>query len=175
MVNATQKRPGVFLENAIFYLSLILLAATIGSFFYVRHLAEQSVAELADLSAQVAKDKTAEQKQLENRVIAAQRKLGDFSKIALGRKSAVNFFSKLEELTTGSVYFSKCELDFTKMTSNLSGHGQSFQDVGRQIIKFGSAGDAFNGIYLGKTAIGGAGGVDFETDIVLNPELVIFK
>jgi hypothetical protein len=175
MVNATQKRPGVFWENAVFYLSLILLAATVGSFFYVRYLAVQSGAELAGFLEQAAKTKTDEQKRLEAGVLAAQRKIGDYSKVVAERKSAVNFFGGIERLITRNVYFSSCNLDLDKMAANWSGHGRSFQDVGRQIMKFGAAADILEGAYLGKVTESDAGGVDFDANIILKPEMVVFK
>ncbi len=175
MVDATPKRPEVFLENAAFYLSFFLLAIIVGVFFYVRYSNSQKNAELDALAAQEVKMKTEEQKILEYEVKSARRRLADFSQIMASRKSSARFFDKLESLVAQGVYFSACELDFPKMSAGLTGHGKTFSDVGRQAMKFEAAGDALRSSAFGRIAASETGGVDFTVDVLFEPETKSFE
>jgi hypothetical protein len=156
-------------------LSLLLLAAVVGGYFYLQNLVNRGTDELAGLVLQSVKTKTEEQKQLEVRVAAARRKLADFSVIAASWKSGTAFFDGLENMTSGGVYFSKCDLDFAKMTASLTGYGNNFQDVGRQAAKFESAAGVLESADFGKIATSENGGIDFDAQLVLKPEMVVVK
>lgn len=176
MVNAAQNRPETFLENTVFYLSLLLLVAVFGAFFYVRYSITQSTAELGRITVQLEQTKTEEHKLLEARIAAARRKMSDFSQVLASRKSAVNFFNKFEGMVSENVYYSKLNLDMDKMAVLLNGHGSTFQDLGRQIIKFGAAVDGLSDSNLGKVAINNeTGSIDFDANIVLKPGMVVSK
>ncbi len=175
MVDVASKRPEVFLENAAFYLSFFLLAIIIGAFFYMRYSNSQKNAELDVLAEQEMKMRTEEQKVLEGNVLSARRRLVDFSKIMANRKSAARFFDRLESLVAQGVYFSACELDFSKMSAALTGHGKTFSDVGRQAMKFEAAGDVLESSAFGKIAASETGGIDFTADILFEPETKSFE
>lgn len=170
MVNAASKRPEVFLENAVFYLSLLFLAAVIGAFFYVRFLIVQSNDELKIATEQLQKAKTAEQKKLENRVMLARRQITDFSKIVAERKFGTGFFGNLENLTLNDVYFSKCELDMTKMAATLTGHSGNFQDLSKQMSRFVGA-PVFTAVSLNKAGSGETA-IDFTANVLLDKAAV---
>ncbi len=172
MINVAPKKQGIFLENMVFYVSLLLLALAVGGFFYARHLAAQESERLAGLSMQMAKMKSEEQKDLEGKIKVARQKLEDFSKIASQRRSAANFFNKFEVLVPEKIYFSQCNLDLEKMSASLSGHSKTFQDVGRQIMLFESADSVLESANLLKSAINDDGIVDFEAGIALKLETV---
>jgi hypothetical protein len=91
-----------------------------------------------------------------------------------GRKSAVMFFDKFENLVPDGVYFSKFGLDFSKMSFSLGGHGKSFQDMERQIVEFESAA-VFDDVDLKKAAFSDKGSIDFETEIIFNQGMVAAK
>lgn len=167
MVNAASQRPGLFLENAIFYVSLLLLAVTVGAFFYVRYTLNQESERLAGLSAQLAQIKSGEQKDLENTINTARQKLADFSKVMKERRSAQNFFNKFEILVPENVYFSQCNLDLGGMSASLAGHGDTFQDASRQMMVFNGASDVLASADLTKATINDDGIVDFEVSIAL--------
>ena len=170
MVDATQKRPETFLENAIFYFCLLLLAVAVGAYFYFWSSVSRVKGEINDLNVLLEQTKTAENKDLDGRLEAARRKLADFSEISAKRKSPTRFFNKLEELASGNVYYNKCDLDLEKMKLNLSAHGNSFQDMGRQMLKLGAGN--FGNAGLVKAAASKTGGVDFEVSAVLPFEMV---
>jgi len=175
MTTPPKKQTGSFLENATFYFSLLLLAAMVGAFFYFRYLVVQSNDELAEISAQAAKTKTEEQKNLEDRVLLTQQKLVDFSKKIGSRQSSATFFDNFEALVLPEVYFSSCDLDLQNMTASLSGHADTFQGLGQQISMFRSAGNFFDSVDLIKVAISEDGGIDFEANINIKPEMTAFK
>ena len=168
MINTTVKRPGLFLENVVFYFSFLLLALVVGAFFYVRHLTVSATAELSNLETQIAATKTEDQKKLEDQVKIARRQLEDFSRVISVRTSARDFFAKLESLIVPGVYLSKMDADFPKMSASLSGHGKSFPEVERQAMKFRSSPKILKSANLDRISVSETGGVDFEAKAVLN-------
>ncbi len=171
MVNTTIKRPGLFLENAVFYFSFILLALVVGAFFYVRHLTSSAAAELSNLEAQIAATKTEDQKKLEDQVNIARRQLGDFSGVISARTSARDFFARLESLIVPGVYLSRMDVGFPEMSVSLSGHGKNFPEVERQAMKFRSSPEILKSANLDKISVNEAGGVDFSAVAVFNSEI----
>jgi len=168
MINTTVKRPGLFLENVVFYFSFLLLALVVGAFFYVRHLTVSADAELSNLEVQIAATKTEDQKKLEDQIKIAQRQLEDFSRVISVRTSARDFFAKLESLIVPGVYLSKMDADFPKMSASFSGHGKNFSEVERQAMKFRSSSEILKSANLDRISVSEAGGVDFESKAVLN-------
>jgi len=166
------QKPGSSLENFVFYLSLLLLAAVIGGFFYLQYLAGQKDVELANASAAVAKAKTVEQKNLEDSIAVARQQLSDFSAVISQRKISVNFLEKFEDLVFSEVYFTRCNLDLTGLKVSFSGHASSFEVLGWQIAAFESAADVFDKVNLGKVAISEEGGIDFDLEIVIKQSMV---
>jgi type II secretory pathway component PulL len=175
MDSPQKKQSGFSLENATFYLSLLLLAAMAGAFFYFQYLIAQASDELASVSTEAAKTKTGEQKKLEDRVLSTQQELADFSQKLGNRKSSTEFFSNFEALVLPDVYFNNCTVDMNGMSAKLSGHADSFQTLGQQIAMFRSADNILSSADLQKAVIGDDGGIDFEVGIAINPEMVAFK
>ena len=175
MDSPQKKQSGFSLENATFYLSLLLLAAMVGAFFYFQYLISQNNDELLSVSTEAAKTKTDEQKKLEERVLTTQQELADFSKKMADRRSSTEFFSNFESLVLPQVYFSGCEVDMGGMSAKLSGHADSFQTLGQQIAMFRSANNILSSADLQRAALGNDGGIDFEVNIAINPEMVAFK
>jgi len=175
MTTPPKKQAGSFLENSVFYLSLLLLALMIGAFFYSRYLVDQSNAELAELSLQASKAKTEEQKKLESRVLMTQQKLSDFSKKLEKRRSSAVFFSNLEALVLPEIYFSSLDLDLQKMTADVFGRADTLQALGQQISMLRSATNLLERVDLIKVTIAEGGGVDFQARIGLGPEMAAFK
>jgi len=169
------KKQGFSLENATFYLSLILLAATVGAFFYLQNLNRQANDELAAVSAQAAKTKTEEQKNLEARVLSAQRKLEDFSKKLDERRAGTEFFNNFEALVLPEVYFSECNADMKQLKIKLTGHAKTFQSLGQQVSMFYSANNILENIDLEKVSINEDGGIDFSLNAGIKQEMVAFK
>lgn len=175
MVNEISKRPAVFLENAVFYFSFLLLLMVVVGFFYFRSAANRASAEVAAFEAQLVKMKTGDQKELENRIVAARRRLSDFSKIMKDRDSAGVFFSEFENMVFPGVYYSKLNLDFLKKNVSLSGHAKNFSDVGRQGIKFSAAKDMLIAWPFAKITINEDGNVDFDVNLSIDPSVKNFK
>jgi hypothetical protein len=175
MDSPQKKQSGFSLENATFYLSLLLLAAMVGAFFYFRYLIVQASDELASVSIEAAKTKTDAQKKLEDRVLSTQQELTDFSQKLNNRKSSIEFFSNFEALVLPQVYFDNCEIDMGGLSAKLSGHADSFQTLGQQIAMFQSANNILSGVDLQRATIGDDGGIDFAVGITVNPGMVAFK
>lgn len=171
-----QKKPSGFsFENAVFYLSLLILAGIIGGFFYLNYAIGKGNDQLAAASIEAATAKTQEQKDLKNQVAAAQQKLNDYSKILDDHRVGTEFFNKLEALVLPDIYFLKCDLDLAKLTADFSGRAKTFKSLGQQIMIFESAGDIIASANLDKASINDKGSIDFSVKININPVVVTFK
>ncbi len=169
-----QKQSGPSLESAVFYLSLALFAAVAAVFFYLRYAADNGNRELADISAQAAMTKTADQKILEDRILATRQRLWDFSGVLAERKISSEFFDEFEKSVLPGVYFIQCDLDMGQLVAKLSGHAADFEILSQQITAFGAAG-ALENVRLEKAEIDEKGGVDFEVSLQIKKESVAFR
>jgi len=66
------------MENAVFYITLVALAITVGTFFYLQYSVSKGNEELASLTFEAAKNKTEDERNLENNVLQVQQELNDF-------------------------------------------------------------------------------------------------
>lgn len=149
-----------------------MLAAVIGSFFYVKYSVDQSNADLAVKMADAARMKTAEEKNLESRILTVRQQLRDFSTVIEARKLAANFFEKFEELVFPDVYFTKCGLNLENAGVSLTGHADNFEALGRQVLAFQSATGVFDKVVLSGASVGEKGGVDFNLGITVGQSMV---
>lgn len=175
MVTPTKKQTGFSLENATFYVSLLLLAAVIGAFFYLGYSIDRKNEEANEISAQAALAKSKDEKALETKIFLAQQKLSDFSGLIAERKTGAGFFGKFETLVLPEIYFSECKLDLKQMTAGLTGHAKSFQSLGQQILAFENSQDTVASVKLGKVEINSEGGIDFEVQLGIESAAIIAK
>lgn len=160
-----KQQTGLSLENAIFYISLVALAVTVGTFFYLQYATAKSNDELASLTAEAAKSKTEDQKKLEEDVLRVQQELRDFSKLIAAQKASSELFGKLESLTIQGVYFKSCKIEPTSMLTTISGHARNFEILGQQISKMQSSTDILANVTIGNVVINEDGGVDFDVKV----------
>ena len=159
---------GLSLENAIFYISLVALAATVGTFFYLQYSVSKSNDEFASLSAEAAKTKTADQKKLEESILRTQQELKDFSKAVSASKATSELFTKIEGMVVFGVYFTKCDLDSANMIATIAGHAKNFETMSQQISEFESKGEILGSVSIGNVAISEDGGIDFDVKVKFN-------
>jgi hypothetical protein len=175
MITPTKKQSGFSLENITFYIALLLVAATVGAFFYVRYSITQKNDEFDQITAQAAKARTNQQKSLEKRFLLSRQKLSDFSKKMADRRSSAEFFDNFEGLVLPEIYFSGCEADFEREAAKITGHAKTFLALGQQIAVFRSAEKIVDKVDLNKVEINDKGQIDFEAVIGIGSEMTAFK
>jgi hypothetical protein len=163
-----KNQAGLSLENAVFYIALVALAATVGTFFYLQYSVTKSTDELASLTIEATKGKTPDQKELESNVLRVQQELKDFSKMLAAQKASSQLFTKLENMVVSGVYFTKCDINSGTMMASISGHALSFEILGQQISKFESSDEVLGDVTIGNVTIDEDGGVSFEAKVKFN-------
>ncbi len=165
----SKKQAGLSLENAVFYISLVILVATVGTFFYLQNSVSKTGDELASLTFEAAKLKTEDEKNLENSILKTQQMLKDFSKALTVQKASSEILKRLEEMVILGVYLTKCEIETDKMAASISGHAKNFEVLGQQITNFESNSEVLGEVIMGSVKMNPEdGGIDFEVKVMFN-------
>jgi len=153
MPTPPKQHSGASLENAVFYISLVALVVTVGTFFYLQQAVTKSNEEFASLSVEAAKSKTQDQKNLENGILKTQQELHDFSKLIAASKASSMLFSKVEDVLVSGVVLAKYDLDVVNMTASISGVADNFVALGQQVAQFQSEDAVFGDVSVGEVNI----------------------
>lgn len=170
---ATQKK--FSLENFTFNISLIIVAAVIGTFFYLQYAVSDKNAEYESLSIDATMNKTAGQKKIENQVLITQQRLNDFSSLIDGHKRITAFFTGLESVMHPDVFFTGCFLKTKQSAVELSGRAKTFEALGQQVSMLLSAQNLISDAKIEKIGIDEQGNVDFDLLINVEPQALAFN
>jgi len=158
--------------NILFSLSLILLIILVLSYFMVGYFQKRSVNTLQNIENIISQKETAELKALNKKIFGYQEKINMISSLLASHKMSRDFFTRLEDLTSPKVFFSKLDLDTEKDQLSLSGRTESFESLGQQLLIF-KKGEFVKSVNLTKTSIGKEGEIEFTIDIYFDSQ--IFK
>ena len=124
--------------------------------------------EITDLDQQLKK--TAEEKELENNLLAKEKRINDFKGLLSKHKKVINVFNFLQEKTHPQASFSSFQLD-SKGQISLSGSTKSFENLGQQLLALKGE-SLLDDVTLSEVSMGQEG-ITFSLRLLLNPE--IFK
>lgn len=162
-------------ENLIFYLSLLLLAATVGAFFLFSHLNQQTNQEIATLIETLNKQKSDEEKNLENEFLKNRQRLQDFPVLLSEHTINTQFFQRLEAQTIPNIIYDQLKFNPAERTVNLTGRTDSFESLGQQLIIFTEDQDFIEQANLTKVSYNNEGTIDFAFSILVNPKVVKYS
>jgi len=163
------------LESAFFYFSLAVLIAMIGGFFLLNYLSQKTDEEIASLTATLNKQKSAEEKALEDEVLSNQKRLSDFPNLLAQHKVATEFFRRLEGMTSPKISFTQLTLHPIDGTVNLGGETDSFESLGQQFLLFRDDPDAIQDVRITKVTLNTEGRVEFTFLMLLDPSVVNYS
>jgi hypothetical protein len=159
-----------FWQNLLFYFSFSLLLMVLLSYFILGSYLKKAEITLNDLKETLAKEKTAEEITLEEKITGYQRKIEDFSKLIDQRFLSSKFFEFIEKNSHPQVWFSKLDLDSVNGKAKLTGEAENFLVLHQQLQIFRKD-PLVKNLDLVKITIGREGRVNFDLNLEFQPAL----
>ncbi len=156
-------------EDFLFYFSIILLIATVSSFFYFKTSINRTTITIKNLEEEIRK-KTPEQRELEERIFTYQEKINDISTLLADHKPSSKVFAFLEENTHPQVWFSDFLFMSTGSRVEVSGFVESFEALGQQALIF-KENPLIRDLRLFEVSIDREEGVSFTFSLFFEPQI----
>ncbi len=160
------------LVNFLFYLSLILLIVLGACYLGMRIKISSLKSQIEETEVDVDRIKTEGDKETERQVLVYQKKIKDFSELFNEHKIVSSFLEFLGDSTHPKVSFSELALNIKTAKAVLGGETEDFKTLGEQILYL-KGNELIKGLDLSNLALGKEGGVKFDINLSLDPE--IFK
>ena len=157
-------------QTILFYGSLILVALTVGGFFFLNNSINQAKKSLSSLEETLAEEKTSQETSLENYVLSWQKKINDFSQIISLHIYPSNFFNFIGKIAHPKAWFQQVSLNLKESKVVVSGETESFTTLGQQLIILGQD-PLIKGFSLTSLSVGKQGGVAFVFNIEIDHKL----
>jgi hypothetical protein len=167
-----QREGSAVFVNILFYFSLILLIASIASYFILDNLQQKTVKTIESLDAELAIADASPEAATKKIIQDYEKKINDFSFLLAAHKYNSQVFPLIESLTHPKVVFSNFSQDSDKRTIVLSGVTDSFQTLGQQLFIFKN-GEFIEEVKLSNIAFKEDGRISFGFDLVLDPKIFI--
>ncbi len=158
-------------QNLASYFCYALLIVVVLGYAALFYFEGKAVGALQDLEEKIAQVATKEDRAAESRILAAKKKINDFSKLLQDHKKSSNFFTFLEENTHPKVWLTKVELDPEKAQALVSGKTADFKTLGQQILIFQRQ-EQIRSVDLTNLSIGKTGEAEFSFYLYLNPQIL---
>ncbi len=157
-------------QNILFYFSAVLIFMVILGYFILDfYLIGDAERELERLE-KLAKAKTEEEIKLEKELSDYEKKIKDFSILIDQHVFSSVAFEFIEKNTHPKVWFSKFDLNPKEGGVGLLGETENFVTLYQQVQIF-KDNSSIKGINLDKIAIGKEGRIDFNLNLILDPDL----
>ncbi len=163
-----------FWLNILFYCSISIFLTLIAFYFVLGHWSKNLEMTIQRLERTLLQEKTPMEIALEQEVFASQKKINDFSRLIEGRVSAVNFFNFLEGICHPQVWLTGIKLEPEIAQAKVSGRAESFSVLSQQLLIFKEE-LLIEKANLSEIKISKEGGVDFEIELFLSPQVFQFK
>ncbi|MFH1714314.1 MAG: hypothetical protein ABH831_01860 [Candidatus Nealsonbacteria bacterium] len=157
--------------NILFYILFIIFVITIISLFLLNSSLNKSLKSFEELESTLAEGDTEEEINLENDVLASQKRLQDFSFLADQHLSISKAFSVIESFTHPEVQFLDFDLNSRTGSLSLRGETESFKTLGQQMLILKDK-ELVTGYQLDTASINKDGRIDFSLSITLSPKLL---
>lgn len=160
-------------KKVLFFLSFVLVFATVSSYFILSALQKKSQSQLKALDDAVSQ-KNAQLNVLQEDLLVQQRRIDDFSKIVNGHVANSDFFKVLEASTHPRVYFSKISVNSKESKVSLAGQADNFITLGQQIMLFEGVPN-LEELTLSQVGMSKEGTVNFALNLTFNKKIFKFK
>lgn len=151
-----------------------MLLSVAGCYFYLAYTSQKLEEEGMALDVTLAKQKTSEQKKLEQDVLSNQQRMTDFPVLLSAHKVGSEFFRRLEALTHPYIIFNMAKVSPTMGTASVGGTADNFESLAQQLQIFNDAEGFAKDIDLSKIALNNEGRVDFTFTMKLDPAVQDF-
>ncbi len=164
------KLKGPFWLYLLLVIGVVLVLGLGGSYLYFYLTGKTVEQEIGELSRQL--EKTEGEKELENDILAKEKRIEDFKNLLAKHKKVLNVFNFIQERTHPKIWFSDFNFETGKAVVSVSAESDDFEFVGQQIMTLREE-DILKKINLSELSTGEEKGVDFSLQLEFDPQ--IFK
>jgi Tfp pilus assembly protein PilN len=167
-----RERPALWL-SLLLYLSVFLLVATAGSYFFLINLQQKTEREYMSLEQQLSELKNSKEAVLGQEIADHKKKIDNFFSIFENRLYTSQVLPLIEKLAHPKVFFSILRAG-TDGKITISGATENFQTLGQQMAIFQGE-KLVKETTLSNSFLNEAGKTEFVFDLLLDPEVFIKK
>ena len=158
-------------QNLASYFCYALLIVVILGYAALFYFEGKAVGALQNLEEKMTQVATKEDRAAESRILAAQKKINDFSKLLQDHKKSSSFFAFLEENTLPKVWLTKVELSPGEAQALVSGQAPDFKTLGQQILIFQGQ-EQIQSVDLTNLSVSKKGETEFSFYLYFNPQIL---
>ncbi|KPJ73638.1 hypothetical protein AMJ48_00160 [Parcubacteria bacterium DG_74_1] len=127
-----------FLANILLFVSIVLLLATVLSYFFLSTSVKETNQTIQRLKEDAVKEKTPQNLALIEEMLGQQKKIEDFSFLLDAHEAGSNIFDYLESISHPKVWFSGFSFSSNEKgaTVVIGGQTDSFKSLGQQLLIF---------------------------------------
>lgn len=170
IVPREEERSPIWID-ILFYLSLILLVATVSSYFILNHLKQKEEQRYASLQQQISGEKGLKEINMEKEVIDYKKKIDDFSLILNSRLYISQIFPFFEGLIHPNVVLHDFSAEALTGKISFSGTTENFQTLGQQMVIFQNE-KLIRETKLTDVFFDNEGNISFDFEITLDPKVL---
>jgi len=161
--------------NILFFVGISLLILVVAGYFYLNYLTEKKSQTIKKTEETILQMRTPEVENLEKSILGWREIIEDYNFLFNSHEAPTNIFNFLERTTHPKVWWVDFTFDsYIPNNLRLKGIAQDFSSLQQQLIIFQNETlvkrITLNQVYFGKT-----GGVEFELEISLAPEILTPK
>ena len=165
------RKPILFI-NLPFFIGIFLLILAILGYFYLQNNIKNSSENLKNLEGSILEKRTPEVDNLEKEISNWRQKIEDYNILLTGHRESSNLFGFLEKITHPKIWWTDFKFD-SSLPNNLrlSGTSQDFPALQQQLIILGNE-NFIKNVILNRISLLKEGGVEFELEISVDPEIL---
>jgi len=165
----TKKAPEWY--NLAFYISLGLLIVVAFSYAFLFYFESKASINLQDLEWKISQLGTKEEKNIESKVLIAEKKINAFAEIFEKQKKLHNFFVLLEKSVHPKVWFSQVKLNPKEAEVFISGQAANFKVLDQQLLIFRQQ-ESIKSVELTNFSIDKEGEAGFNFHFFFDPQIL---
>jgi len=158
-----------FYVNLFFWLSVILLLALVGLYFFLDNQIPSLEKKIKKLETELKPSES--QKTLEEEMFFLSKRINDFPQLLAKHKFTSNLFDFLKEFCHPQVQFTSLEIDTQESKVILSGITESFYTLGEQILVLQEK-EEIKGLRLSRVSLDREGKVNFDLAFTFSENLI---
>lgn len=167
-----QQEKSFSILNVLFYLSLVLLFASMIAYFVLFYFLKNTEEKISSLDEQIAAAAASPEAAVSQELILYQGKINNFSSLMSAHKYSSQVFPLIESLVHPKVSFSSFSFDMETRIVTVSGKTDNFLTLGQQtdILK---GEKLIQNVELSDISFDEDGKVSFAFELVLDPQVFI--
>jgi hypothetical protein len=157
----------------IFVISIIILLASVLFYFFLSNQEKEYQAKIDEIKEEMEREAKEKEGKIK-KISEINDRISTFSKIIQNHFFISDLFKLISDLTHPKVYYKNFDLNIEKNSLFLSGETENFFTLGQQILLF-KENETIKGIDISKISKTKEGKVDFDINLILNPEIFKWK